>query len=148
MLSYTKSLSSPQVHLPRPGPTTTPSKSSPASASVQISYKGWQDTRSDMVAYRLLMYSPMGWIPTASIASTNGDYSHSPPAPRFSVSPVIRRASQWCKPSRTLSISPITIQLFLPYNSTDCSTALYIAPRDRTIAPVFSIPLATIPHRL
>ena len=59
------------------------------SATVQISYMGRQATRSDMFACRLLIYLPMGWRPAASIASTTGGYSHSPPEPRFPVRPVV-----------------------------------------------------------
>ena len=109
---------------------------------------GRQATLSAMVACRLLMYTLMGWSPAASIASTTKGYSHSPPAPRFVVFPIIRHAARWWNPSRTLSISPITTHLLLTYKITYCATALYIAPRACTVAPVLSITLATIPHRL
>ena len=72
-------------------------------------------------------------------------YSHSPPAPRFAVILVIRRSVWWWNPSRTLIISPITTQISIPYNITDCATAFYIASRACTVAPVFSSNLTTIP---
>ena len=36
---------------------------------------------------RVLMYTPMGWIPAVYITSSTSGYSHSPPAPRFPSSP-------------------------------------------------------------
>ena len=39
-----------------------------------------------MVYYCLLVYSPMGWIPAASITVTTGVYSYSTPAPRVFLS--------------------------------------------------------------
>ena len=41
---------------------------------------GRQANISDMFACRLLMYTPMGWIPTDSIDSTTEGYSYSPTA--------------------------------------------------------------------
>ena len=69
---------------------------------------GRQAILSTIFACRLLMYTTMGWIPAASIASTNKGYSHYLPAPRFTVILVIRRAARWWNPSRTLRISPVT----------------------------------------
>ena len=92
------------------------------------------------------MYTPMGWIPETSIASTTKSYSHSPPAPRFSVGPIIRHAAWWWKPSRTLRISSVTTQIFLLYNSTNCSTSLYISHQYRTVSPILSITLDNVPH--
>ena len=107
-----------------------------------------QATLYAMVVFLPLMYTLMGWIPMASIASTTERYSHSPPTPRFSVIPVIYCAVQWWKPSSTLSISPVTTHISLTYKITDCTTALYIYPQVCTGAPVLSITLSTIPHRL
>ena len=101
-----------------------------------------------MVAFHILIYPPMGWITTASIYSITGGYSQSPPAPHFSVSPMIRCAARCWNPSRTLSISPATTQIYLRYKITDCATALYVAPRDRTVSPVHSITLDNNPQRL
>ena len=61
---------------------------------------------------------------------------------------MIRCAAQWWNSSRTLIISPVTTQILLPYNRTDCATALYIYTWDRTFAPVVSSIFATITHRL
>ena len=80
---------------------------------------GHQAALSDMVACRVLMYNPMGWIPAASIASPTIVYYHYPPDPRFSAIPMIRRTARWWKPSRALSIYPVITQLSLPYKSTD-----------------------------
>ena len=102
------------------------------------SYIGRQATLPAMVYFHLLVYTPMEWIPLVSIASTTDGYSHSPPATRFSIVPVIFHDAQWWNPSSTLSISPITNHLSL----------LYISPRVCTIYPVLSSTLATIPHRL
>ena len=99
-----------------------------------------------MFACLLLMYIPMGWIPVTSISSTHDGYSQSPPAPRFSVIPVIRRAARWWNPSRTLSTFPVATQLSVTYKITDCSNDLYISPRACTVAPVLSNTLTTIPH--
>ena len=118
------------------------------SASVQSSYMGQQVTCSDMVDCRLLIYFPMGRIPVDYISSTTGGYSRSPPDPCLSVSPVICRVAWWWNPSRTLSISPATSQLSLPYNITDYATAFFISPWDRTVAPIFSWTISTIPHLL
>ena len=94
------------------------------------------------------MYTPMGLSPSASIASTNKGYYHSPPTPRFAVSPVICRSAWWWNPPRSLRIYPVTTQISLPYKSNDCATDLYISPWARTVAPILSSTLATIPHRL
>ena len=107
---------------------------------------GRQGTLYAMVAFSLLMYTPMVWIPAASIDSTTKGYSHSPPAPRFAIILVIHRAARWWISSRTLSISPTNTQISLPHKSTDCATALYINPQDRTVAPVLSSTLVTITH--
>ena len=109
---------------------------------------GWKATFYAIVACCLLMYMPLRWISVVSIASTTEGYSHSLPDPRFAVIPLICHAAQWWNPSRTLTISPFTTHIFLPYNITDSGTALYIIPRVRTVAPVISITLATIPHCL
>ena len=92
------------------------------------------------------MYTPMEWIPAASIASTTEGYSHYMPGPCFPVIPMIRRAARWRNPSRTLRISPVTTQISLTYNSTNCVTALYIIPRARTVATIFASTLTIIPH--
>ena len=52
------------------------------------------------------------------------------------------------KPIQDLQHLPCRHQLSLPYISTDCATALYIIPRDHTIAPAFIINLEIIPHSL
>ena len=57
-----------------------------------------------MVSCCLLVYTPMGWIPVASIASTTEGCSHSLSAPHFSISHVIRCAAQWWNLSSTLNI--------------------------------------------
>ena len=109
---------------------------------------GRNATLSDMVTYRLPMYTPMGWSPTASIDFTTKGYYHYPPASRFDVSPLIHHVARWWNPSRTLSISPVTTKLSLPYKSTNCATNLYISPEARTVAPIIYCTLATIPHHL
>ena len=48
---------------------------------------GRQANISDMFACRLLIYTPMGWIPADSIDSTTNGYSHSPNARVFPPSP-------------------------------------------------------------
>ena len=101
-----------------------------------------------MVIFRLFMYTLMGWNPASSIASPTKGYSHSPPTLRFDVVPVNHHASRRWNPARTLSISPVTTYLLLPCNSTNWATSLYIAPWDRTISPILSITLATMPLRL
>ena len=73
---------------------------------------------------RLLMYTMMGCILAASIASSNIGYSHSMPDTRFAVIPVIRRAARWRNSVKTLIIYPVNTQLLLPYSSTNCSTTL------------------------
>ena len=67
-----------------------------------------------MVSCRLLVYTPMGWSPAVSISSTADGYYHSPTSPRFAVIPIVRRSAQWCNPTSTLIISPVTIH-DLPY---------------------------------
>ena len=109
---------------------------------------GRKSTLSATVTYRLLMYTPMGWITVDSIASTTERYSHYPPALRFAVIPMICCAARWCNPSWNLSIYPVTTHISLQYKSIDCTTDLYIAPWSRTVSPVLFSTLATIPHRL
>ena len=109
-------------------------------ASVQISYMGRQATISDTVALCLLTYSFMGWNPVPAIESTTRRYYHSPPAPCFTVSPVICRLTQWWNRSTTLSISPAASQILLLYKNTDCTSALHIYHRARTVSPLFSAP--------
>ena len=120
-LSYTTDSSTPQVNLPRLGPTIAPTgsseESSPSMCTAHI--LGRQATLYTMVTFRLLMYKFMGWIPAASIYSTNEGYPHYPPNPLFAVIPVIRHAAWWWNPSRNLSISPVTTQLLMLYKSTD-----------------------------
>ena len=94
------------------------------------------------------MYTLMGCILADYSASTTDGYSHSLPDPCFAVNPLIRLAARWWNPPRTLIISPATTHLFMPYKSTYCANVLYIYPRVRTIAPVLSITLATIPPLL
>ena len=103
----TPSRSTPQAHLPHLDPTIEPTNFSPSSAPPQDKMHIWvlQATLSDMVLCRLFMYTPMGWSPAASIASTTDGYSHSPPALLFSSIPVIRRAAQWWNPSSTMIVS-------------------------------------------
>ena len=72
-----------------------------------------------MVVCCLLMYTLMGCSPAASTTSSTNGYFHSPPAPRFSVIPVIRCVAQWCNSIRTLGISPVTTQILLLYNIPD-----------------------------
>ena len=72
-----------------------------------------------MVAFRLLMYTLMGWIPVASIASATKGYSHSLDVLYFAVTPVIRRSARWWNSYRTFIIAPVTNQLSLPYSRTD-----------------------------
>ena len=86
------------------------------------------------------MYTLVGWSPAVSIAYTTKGYSHSPPASRFSVIPVIRRAAWWWNPSRTLRISPVTTQLLMTYKSTDWATALYISPGPTPLFPSIRAP--------
>ena len=86
----------------------------------------------------------MGWIPVEFITSSTTGYSHSPPAPHFSIISVIRHTALWWNAVRTLSISLVTTKLYLTYNSTDCATALYIAPRACTVAPILSIPISIV----
>ena len=81
---------------------------------------GWQATLSDMVSCHLLMYTLMMWIPSTSTSYTAEGYSHSLPAPHFAVILVICHAARWWNPFRTLRISPITTQILLLYNITDC----------------------------
>ena len=109
---------------------------------------GWQATLSNMIACPFLMHNPMGWSPAYFIPSTTEGYSHSPPVPCFAVIPVIRHAARWWNPSRTLIISLVTNHISLPYKSTDCNTALYIAPQACTVSPVLYSTLANIPYRL
>ena len=109
---------------------------------------GRQTTLFDMVACRLLIYTPMGWIPAVSIASTTKGKSHSPPALRSSVISVIRCSTWWWNSSRTMIISLVTTHIYLPYKSTDCATALYIAPQARTVSTVLSVTLYNIPYSL
>ena len=62
MLNYSDSPSTPQVHLPRPGTTISPSISSPASAPPwrQVHKWGGRPPFCTMVACHLLMYSFYG----------------------------------------------------------------------------------------
>ena len=60
----------------------------------------------------------MGCIPTDSGAVPTRGYSHSLSAPRVDVIPVIRLAARWWNPYRTFSVSPVTTQISLLYNST------------------------------
>ena len=90
----------------------------------------------------------MWWIPAASVASATKGYSQSLPAPRFSVIPVILRATQWWNPYRILRITPVTTHILIPYKSNACATTLYIAPQARTVATVISSTLANILHHL
>ena len=41
-------------------------------------------------------------------------------------------------------MAPCTTQLSLPYNNTDCTTALYRIPHAHTIDPVFDTTFSTI----
>ena len=109
---------------------------------------GLQATFYDMVACHLLMYSPMGWSPEASIAATTGGYYHSLPTQHFAVIPVIRLAAQWRNPPNTFRTPPITTHISLPYRSTNWATALYTIPRARTVALAFASTLTIIPRRL
>ena len=76
-------------------------------------------------------------------------FSHQGPLPlphlvRCTVIPVILLSTPRWNTSITLRISPITTQLSLPYNNTNCTTALHRIPRSHTIAPVFNTTLPTI----
>ena len=75
---------------------------------------GLQATLYAMDAFRLLMYTPMGWSPAGFIASTAKGYYPSPPAPLFAASPMICHSAWWWNLSSTLSISPITTHILLP----------------------------------
>ena len=86
----------------------------------------------------------MGWILTASIYSSTDGYSQSSYAPCFSVIPMIYCVNRCWDAVRTLSILPVTTHISLSYNSTKCTTALYIYPWACTVAPVLSIPLAIV----
>ena len=70
-----------------------------------------QSTFSSIVVCRLIMYSLMGWIPAASIATNAGGYSHYLTALPIIVIPIIRLAAKLWKPSSKCSIYPITTQL-------------------------------------
>ena len=101
-----------------------------------------------MVVCLLFPYTLIGWSPVESIVSSTAGYAHSPLAPRFAVIPMIHCTARWWYTIRNLSISPVTTELSLPYSNTNFSPALYISPRDRTVAPIISRTLDIIPHRL
>ena len=42
---------------------------------------------------------------------------------------------------------PVTTQLFLPYNNTNFTTALYSIPFYLTVSPIFDTTFPTIAHR-
>ena len=88
----------------------------------------------------------MVWSPADSIASTLEGYYQYLPAHCSTVILMIRRTARWWKPSTTLRIYPNTTQLLILYKITGCATALYISPRDCTVAPVHSRTIATY-HR-
>ena len=98
-----------------------------------------------MVVCRLLMYTLMDWSPAEYIAFSTAGYSQSPPAPYFAVVLVIRCSSQWWNAGRTLSISPVTTQIFLPYINTYCATAFWFLPGPATFLPSFLAPLLSPP---
>ena len=117
-------------------------------ASTQSSYMGKHSTFFAIVACRLLMYSPMVWNPVTSIAATTEGYYHSPHTPRVVVIHVIHLIDRWRNPSNTFRIPPVTTQISLLYRSNNCTTALYITPRDLTVDTVFISTLAIMTHRL
>ena len=114
-------------------------------ASVNISYMGRHNNLPAMVAFHILIYPPMGWITTASIYSITGGYSQSPPAPHFSVSPMIRCAARWWNPSSTLITPPPPPS---PHRSC-CLTSAPIAPptTQYSCALSHSSRIGTSPHR-
>ena len=99
---------------------------------------GRQATVYAMVACNLLMYSLIGWSPTSSIDATTGGNYHSLSSPCVAIIPVILLDARLRNPSRIFSIPPVTTLLSLPYNITNCSTALYIILRAHNVPPVFS----------
>ena len=71
-----------------------------------------------------------------------------PPVAYSAVIPVILLAKQLLNTSSTLSISPITAQLLLPYNITNCTTTLYIIYLVHTVSLVSDTTFPTIAHGL
>ena len=43
-------------------------------------------------------------------------------------------------------MSPVIIQLSLPYNNTNCTAVMYSTPRAQTVAPVFVATFPNISH--
>ena len=99
-----------------------------------------------MMSLRLWMYFLIIHIPADYIASTTGEYSHSPSSTRQAVIPAIRRSNILWSPSNTFNIAPVTTQLSLPYSSTVCATTLYNIPRALTVSPLFVNTFYIIPH--
>ena len=114
---------------------------------VHISYMGRQATCTAMVACLCWVYTLIGHIPEVSSASTTRGHSHSPPVVCCTVIPMILLATQLWNPSINFSISPFATKLLLPYNITDCTTALYSIPSARTFAPVFITTFPANYHR-
>ena len=149
MLSYPKYLSTSQVHLLLPGTTIIPSKSSLASAPPLFIAHIWGGRQSFTL-----------WLPASPDVLPNGvdpcvfHFLHYQGVLLIFawynsfISPLIRCAAWWWNLSRTFSISPVTTQILMLYKSTDCATTLFVAPRARTIAPVFYITLTNIHHNL
>ena len=150
ILSYTTSLSTPQFILPRPGPTIALYDSSLASDLPPFIAHIWVGRPPFP-----LWLPAVSWCtflcsvaPRLSLPPLPVGYSHSPPAQHFSGRPMICCSVRWWNPSRTLSMSLVATLILLLYKSTNCTNALYITPLARTVSPVFSIALATIPHCL
>ena len=89
-----------------------------------------------MVDLYLCMYSLIGHIPSASIASATRRYSQFPSSACWVVIPAIRWNALLWNPYNTFKITLVTTQLSLPYIINVFATDLYNIPRDRTVAPV------------
>ena len=115
---------------------------------MQSLHLGWHYTCAAMVDCLCCIYYLIGHIPAFYRASDTGGHSHFPLIVRRIVIPVIIFATQWWNPSGTFSMDPVTTQISLPYNNTNCKTDLYITPpHAHTVAPVFIITLRTIYQR-
>ena len=150
MLIFTDYMYTTQIHLPRPDPTISSSRSFPASALPWYRIHKWGGMPPVLIwSPAVSKFTPVwGVILWLLAIPPLGGYSYYSSGTCFAIIPVICLDAQCWKPSRTFNIAPITTQLSLLYIITDCATDLYINPRARTVSVVFINTLEIISHCL
>ena len=105
---------------------------------MHISYMGLQATCPATVTCILWIYYLIGHRPVASSASSTGGQSHSPLVVCCAAIPTIFLTVQWCNPSRTFSMDPVTTQLFITTPTAQQIRTTYPTPEPLT--PSYSPP--------